>query len=273
VETRVFIQPDYLALVREETRFWVTSGFDVRWGLSGLELNAETLETIAAGGIAFATPSDGGNRVRTGHRFPLADKADAAWQAWSPRLPSGPMRLDDDLPLPQPRRVLLEWTEKSFAFRRQHRRDALGVLTEDHRLLAPIELLMPPSDALEGSVVVVINGHRLALPPDRRTVHGSLAILALGAVPASARDLWPAERTRKPAGPENCWLISDLQPPVPLPVSRLALREAGGWQIHPSVPVLPEWHGAAVVAVADGCLVGLLIVDSTQSQAHVAPLP
>ncbi|EJO92373.1 hypothetical protein A471_17935 [Ectopseudomonas mendocina DLHK] len=56
VEVKVFIQPEYASLVRKHTRFWNASGISVDAGLSGLKVRTESLASIVAGGIAFATP-------------------------------------------------------------------------------------------------------------------------------------------------------------------------------------------------------------------------
>ena len=52
----VFSETEFRRLVREKTEFWSTSGIDLQFGLTGFQLDAETLTTIAAGGVAMATP-------------------------------------------------------------------------------------------------------------------------------------------------------------------------------------------------------------------------
>jgi len=56
VEVKVFIQPQYASLVRKHTRFWNASGVTVNADLGGFKLRTESLASIVAGGIAFATP-------------------------------------------------------------------------------------------------------------------------------------------------------------------------------------------------------------------------
>lgn len=56
VEVKVFIEPKYAHLVRKHTRFWNASGISVDADLSGFKLRSESLASIVAGGIAFATP-------------------------------------------------------------------------------------------------------------------------------------------------------------------------------------------------------------------------
>lgn len=56
VEIKLFIEPQYASLVRKHTRFWNASGVSIDAGLSGVKVRTESLASIVAGGIAFATP-------------------------------------------------------------------------------------------------------------------------------------------------------------------------------------------------------------------------
>ena len=56
IEVKVFIQPQFAPLVRKHTRFWNASGVAIDAGLSGVKIRTESLASIVAGGIAFATP-------------------------------------------------------------------------------------------------------------------------------------------------------------------------------------------------------------------------
>jgi paraquat-inducible protein B len=56
VELKLYIEPEFTSLVRKHTRFWNASGVTIDAGLSGVKLRTESLASIVAGGIAFATP-------------------------------------------------------------------------------------------------------------------------------------------------------------------------------------------------------------------------
>ncbi|AJO80661.1 MULTISPECIES: PqiB family protein [Pseudomonas] len=58
VEIKVFIEPTYANLVRKHTRFWNASGVSIDANLSGVKVRSESLASIVAGGIAFATPEN-----------------------------------------------------------------------------------------------------------------------------------------------------------------------------------------------------------------------
>ncbi len=88
----ILIEPKYAALVRSGSRFWNTSGFGLDFGLfKGATVRTESLETLVAGGIAFATP-DGermGNAARPQQTFPLFDKFEDEWLTWAPEDSAG----------------------------------------------------------------------------------------------------------------------------------------------------------------------------------------
>ncbi len=86
VEVGIRIDPSNAHLVRDNSRFWNVSGIGLDLGISGLKLRAGSLESVLAGGIAFATPTKPGARVEPGARFDLAEAAEDAWLKWEPDL-------------------------------------------------------------------------------------------------------------------------------------------------------------------------------------------
>jgi paraquat-inducible protein B len=88
-EIHVLIKPRYVKLVRSSSKFWNSSGADVKFGLfSGLEVNVESLKSLVGGGIVFATPSDPRARLaKNGAVFPLHDQPEKGWLEWAPRIP------------------------------------------------------------------------------------------------------------------------------------------------------------------------------------------
>jgi len=85
VELSVVIDGPYRDLVRSNTRFWNAGGIGLDWGLiRGFKVQAGSLETLVAGGIAFATPTKAGDLVEPGRRFELAEAPKDAWTDWAP---------------------------------------------------------------------------------------------------------------------------------------------------------------------------------------------
>jgi paraquat-inducible protein B len=83
----ILIEPRYVGLVRSGSRFWNSSGFGFDASLfEGLKLRTESLETLVAGGVAFATPETAGNPARQGQTFALFDEAQEQWLQWAPKI-------------------------------------------------------------------------------------------------------------------------------------------------------------------------------------------
>ena len=88
----ILIEPRYAPLVRTGSRFWNTSGVGVEAGLfKGVKVRTESVETILAGGVAFATPDNAqmGPEAKPGQTFALFDDVQDDWLQWAPKIPLG----------------------------------------------------------------------------------------------------------------------------------------------------------------------------------------
>jgi len=86
------IRPYYAPLVRNNSRFWNSSGIRIDASLiGGVKIDTESIESILGGGVAFATPDnpDMGNTATQGMSFTLHDDKKEQWQHWSPKIPLG----------------------------------------------------------------------------------------------------------------------------------------------------------------------------------------
>jgi len=92
VNIHVLIRRRYANLIRKGSQFWDVSGIDMKIGLfRGLEINMESLRSLVAGGIAFATPDDPKDGpAKDGTVFPLHDKPRKEWLGWAPKIPIPP---------------------------------------------------------------------------------------------------------------------------------------------------------------------------------------
>jgi paraquat-inducible protein B len=87
-KVRIFVNitGKYLAVIRENSRFWQVSGARIEGGIfSGIKVSAESLTAIMRGGIALATPEgeQTGLPVSAGHRFLLHDQPEQQWLDWN----------------------------------------------------------------------------------------------------------------------------------------------------------------------------------------------
>lgn len=82
----VMIAAKYAALVKSNTKFWHASGVQMDLSLfDGVEIRAESVENIVAGGIAFATPDDlAAGNAKNGQIFELYTTGKEDWLEWSP---------------------------------------------------------------------------------------------------------------------------------------------------------------------------------------------
>ena len=271
VEARAFIEPNYRELIRENTRFWSNSGLDVKIGLSGIELDAETLATIAAGGVAFATPNQLGRRAATGYRFELSDSPRTEWINWQPRIAIGSATLPTGAATP---RSLLG---------NRRGRGALAVLgagrqrgwllpLSDGRLLGPANVLAGDDDQQS---LLEVSGREFSLPLEGLQSASSLAICRLPKALDAEVESWPVAKVRTAEAPEEV-IVTSGRDDMTMPISKermtmSAVPDEPGWSVDPSVPLDDQWHGASVVAARDGQVIGILIRSG--DRARIVPLP
>ena len=91
-DIHVYIKKRYMHLVRSGSKFWNVSGIDVSAGLfRGVEVKLESLRSLVAGGIAFATPDGAKTRpARDGMVFVLYKQPQKNWLEWAPKIPISP---------------------------------------------------------------------------------------------------------------------------------------------------------------------------------------
>jgi paraquat-inducible protein B len=75
LDVDVFVAAPHDQLVRDNSRFWNASGFDISLGTEGVSLSVESLQSLLAGGIAFDTPTldHPGEPAAAGTTFSLFD--------------------------------------------------------------------------------------------------------------------------------------------------------------------------------------------------------
>ncbi len=72
VQIEIFIRAPHDEYVRENTRFWNTSGFEIELGAKGLKLDTNSLTSIITGGITFSnSESENGRKAAEKTKFKL----------------------------------------------------------------------------------------------------------------------------------------------------------------------------------------------------------
>lgn len=284
VNITVRIQSSYRRLVQSSSKFWVTSGFNVDVGLTGLHLNADSLSAIARGGVSFITPEttvDGD--VRNGQLFRLHQEADDDWFESAAATPLVDFELPETVSVTgtRPSKILGMTRHKAF---RQH-----GLITSSGSQPVLITADLPDSESDEGvklpdleihpatGTPVVISG----TPADQvsRTAHGVLRVTISKPAAENLQDAGIAARETLPSAPADVIIVStasDGTRPVPVvtPVDRSALRVRDDvWVVDAEIVDeldLQQWHGSPVISADDGVVVGLLLVQPAAT--IVAPL-
>jgi len=81
------IAQPYSKLVNSGSQFWNTSGIKIEAGVfSGVTIESESVETLIAGGIAFATPEADAKVTDLPNGFTLHADVDSDWLEWQPKL-------------------------------------------------------------------------------------------------------------------------------------------------------------------------------------------
>lgn len=75
-----FIRDEYRSLVRENTKFWNTSGIDISAGVDGFKVRTPSFQAMVSGGVSFAIQEgvEPGELAQDGASFELHEDIDAA---------------------------------------------------------------------------------------------------------------------------------------------------------------------------------------------------
>lgn len=98
VKIDAFIHEKYVTWVRTTSRFWNASGFDLSVTTDGVKLDAESLATVAFGGVAFDTDlEDYGNPCVAGSTFEVFDSRDTAFARHNGKVLTYRLDFDDSV--------------------------------------------------------------------------------------------------------------------------------------------------------------------------------
>lgn len=292
VDVHARINAEYTRLLRKTSTFWVTSGIGIDVGLSGVRLNADSLSTIVRGGVSFATPAVSKDKspVKSGHMFVLYDKPDPSWLSSASSLPLIDFDLPPTVTLQGTRKTTLLGISRSQKFTVNGvlvtgRKQGAQILTAGDLLPAPPEPVSTSEDvrppAAEFQVTSALNDESFGLTtslhadPSRPEIDSGYIWLTC----AEVRSGFPsvdATQLRVPKGPEECCLCRSVRTDddassVIQSISREQLKEAEtSWSVTMDAGDLSPWHGAPVVSMLDGKIIGVFVV--TKAGAAVAPL-
>jgi len=266
VEVRIVVQPAYRELVRENSRFWPTGGVEFKLGIEGVSLDADSLYTIASGGVSLATPDTSTPAVASGYRFRLEASHESEWLEWQPQIPLGPRLRPDQQPLPAALRGAFLWNRSLLGVALPQQQGIWVHPLGDQRWLCPAPTAA--DDPLPEGLRMEVDGQSLDWSQLRTQRSGALALITGVTLRETPTRPWNAGQWRSPQEAEDCLVVSGTQG-IALAASRI--QKSTGWRIDPEVTFSRDWHGAAIVARADGALLGLLVW--TDRGARLAPIP
>lgn len=271
VEARAWIEAPYRHLIRDQTKFWMNSGVDVKVGLKGVELSADSLSNILIGGVSLAIPPDAGAAVSSGRRFVCEVEPIDEWLEWAPQLLIGTDGAFAGRSLPVPVRVSLEWTERRFGFRRNRTQPGWAVLLSDGRLLGLARLLSPVEVAIDGRTRLSCEGAAIELSPDVVTQSGELAVVSGLSLPVVTQPRVRPDQLQRLSEPTDVLIaMPGLSVPFAIAASRFAAA-GDHWTIDRSIPVTSGHDGAPVVDRESGRVVGFVSIDEAGARVVLVP--
>ncbi|MCA9047299.1 MAG: MCE family protein [Planctomycetaceae bacterium] len=270
VDFGVRIDRAYRRLIRSSSRFWVNSGVHLDVGLTGVKLDTQSLQSILQGGIALITPAnDDVSEVENGRVFKLAKSPQKEWLESAATVPFV------DVPLPETVVVTGTLQTSLLGIRRERPFLQQGVLVQQAN---EILLLTPvlPTIASEGDRPAVLVEFRIRQPDGTESSHSGIPLAACRTgsehvILVPLENLRPGTSTYacRRAQPEDCLTVrSAITEGRTTPVIQaidsedLEVRD-NVWIISRSDTDFSQWHGAPVVAVSDGNIIGTLISNDT----------
>ncbi len=278
VDTRVRVLDNYRRLLSRDSKFWVTSGVHV--GMDGLkfQVSADSLATIARGGVAFITPGRPAetDAVRPGDVFTLHEDEDERWT-------EGATATNLLRHSPPPIATLTAtWKEKVLGIPRTRRMRSSGLTIQSDNgpeVLLPSDLLEPAEESKDTYALEYSweNESRTLRVESRPEPVGEISRVALGPGNTKSASILSGDRMRSPAAPEDCFAIrnswhSEGDTIVVIEMisqSQLTQRDSH-WRCDNEKLSRDVWHGATVIASEDEKVIGMLVVSD--DAAKVVPL-
>lgn len=284
VDIHARINSEYTRLLRTTSKFWVTSGLGIDVGLSGVRLNADSLSTIVRGGVSFSTIAISKEKapITSGHMFQLHDKPESTWLSTASSLPLVDFDLPPTLTIQGSRLSSLLGISRTQKFTVNavlvRRNDQTYILTAADAL--PEATVESPDSANKGGLEYVISSPQIAgsqtfqmVPPTSPDSNGGVAEMNR----ETGSLLYPfVDRTaelptvdvtnfRTPQAPEECCLCrsvkTDNDASTVIQSIRLDQLKVDGshWLVNMDGEDLSPWHGAPVISMQDGKIIGLFV--------------
>ncbi|MFN7878110.1 MAG: MlaD family protein [Pirellula sp.] len=263
VRARCAIDPEYRDLVRPNSRFWNRSGWKLNIGITGVELEADSMAQILTGGIEMATPQSDLAAVNTGHSFVLYDEAQPEWLAWQPSIGHGLDWQEKEKALPTPIRMALRWQERSFGFRTNKQTAGWCLPLDDGSFLCLLEQITAPNNALGDSVLVEFAG--VAVKREELAIeivsnsNDKLVRFRTNVLMDATLTRWPTKKVSTSQGNDSSFVISGGEPVHSIVIDANRVERSGEeWKIESGIVSNTDLTGAPVVDYQTHAVVGFI---------------
>ena len=277
VDVRVRIFDQFSDLLTSETKFWATSGLDLDFSFGfngGFNLDTESLETLARGGVSMITAGQG-KPVAPGDVFTLHASAEDDWIEKASKFQTTSVNLRGAVP------VSTSWSSPGLIFgKSQNSSRCNGVAIFDREPnpnQTPLFVLFPADvieeKKIEDSFKLEINGKEVS--PD------SLADLGNGLIRVPAQGILNGFKLGSEVSPADqivdCLAVRrgmDQDSFFHLSIDATSIKadadDANRWNVIDFNGDRKVWHGAPVVSAAEGKLIGVLLIH--RRQTHILTL-
>jgi paraquat-inducible protein B len=284
VDIHARINSEYMRLLRTSSKFWVTSGLGIDVGLSGVRLNADSLSTIVRGGVSFATLAVSKEKtpVTSGQMFQLYDQPEAAWLSTASSLPLIDFDLPPTLIIQGSRRSSLlgisrtqKFTVNGVLIRRgdqTHILTAADALPEataestDSADKAALEyIISSPQSTASQTLMMVPSSLPTNISESSEKTNLSSSASFLFVDESGTLPVVDDSNFRIPSEPEECCLCRSVKADddastVIQSISLNQLKQDGtNWTVNMEGEDLSPWHGAPVISLQDGKIIGLFV--------------
>lgn len=267
VDVRVRIFDQHASLLTSETKFWATSGFDFdfQFGLNGggFDLDTESLETLARGGVSMITIGQG-KEVSPGDVFTMHASAEDDWFTYAANFETTDVALRGAAP------IKVAYTSSGFFGKKEKVNQFNGVAIfkdGNQRVVFPTDILQ---DAKKNDQFQVSVGN-FDITEQVTSANESIltTVNAKGKFEAFSG---PAEFETESL-PTDCLVVrrsGDQGVSFHLTIKadsiKLAEDSSHLWEVIDFNGDRNVWHGSPVISSTTGKLIGILLIESRKAK-------
>lgn len=265
VDVRVRIFDQHASLLTSESKFWVSAGldFDFKFGLNGggFDLDTESLETLARGGVSMITTGQGRD-VSPGDVFTLHASSEDDWFKNAGNFQTTDVALRGAVP------VKVFYKSSGFFRKKEKTTQYNGVATSK----AGVQTVFFPSDILaeaEGNDTfrLTVGNADLAVEQFKDAAEDGPLVAFSTDGEFGAFDM--SQDCESLSEPIDCLVVrrsgdQDVSFHMKIQAGSIMTPEEGSqtWEVLDFNGDRDVWHGAPVISSSSGKLIGVMLIES-----------